>query len=353
MPSLFSTLSLQNITLQNRIVVSPMCQYSSIDGFANNWHLTHLGQFAIGKAGAIIQEATAVAPEGRISYADAGIWSDDHIAKLKEITQFITEQGSIAGIQLAHAGRKASTDKPWVGRHQLAPTHKDGWQAVAPSAIPFHREDHPPKALEVEEIQGLIYQFRLAARRAVEAGYQIIEIHAAHGYLIHQFLSPLVNERTDDYGGTFENRIRFLLDIIEAVKPELTGAQSLWVRISATDWAPNGWDVKQSVELVKILKEKGVEVIDVSSGGAVHHQQITIEPGYQVPFATQIKQETGICTGTVGLITSAAQAQTILDNDAADFILIGREFLRKPHLVHQWAKDLGVELPRVDQYARA
>jgi len=353
MSKLFSPLSLQHITLKNRIVVSPMCQYSAIDGFANNWHLVHLGQYAIAQAGAIIQEATAVHPTGRISYGDLGIWSDQHITKLKEITTFIKSQGAIPGLQLAHAGRKASTDIPWLGREQILPTENNGWKTVGPSSVPFHSKDDAPKALEIVEIKQIIEDFRQAARRAVEAGYQIIEIHAAHGYLIHQFMSPLINERNDVYGGSFANRIRLLLEIVDAIQLELTNDQSLWVRISATDWAENGWDLNQSTELVKLLKEKGVEVMDISTGGAVEHQHIITAPNYQVPFAEHIKKETQICTGTVGLINTAQQAEEILNTTNVDLILVGREFLRNPNLVLSWAKDLGVTLPKVNQYARA
>ncbi|WP_257089182.1 oxidoreductase [Sphingobacterium sp. E70] len=252
-----------------------MCQYSAEDGFANNWHLVHLGQFAIGGAAAIIQEATAVAPEGRISYGDLGIWDDQHIDKLKEITAFIKANDAIPGIQLAHAGRKASSNKPWLGRGQFAPSEALGWQTVAPSAQAFHSTDYVPKELKTNEIEEIIEQFGQATKRAIQAGYEIIELHAAHGYLIHQFLSPLCNLRTDQFGGPFENRIRFLLEIIKRVKQEIS-AQSLWVRISATDWAPDGWDLDQSIALSQLLTEQGVDIIDVSSGGAVSHQKLIL-----------------------------------------------------------------------------
>lgn len=350
---LFKTLPLKNITISNRIVVSPMCQYSAEDGYANNWHLVHLGQFAIGKAGAVIQEATAVSPEGRISYGDLGIWKDEHVEKYSEITAFVKEQGSIPGIQLAHAGRKASTDKPWISRNQFAPDDEHGWQTVSSSAIPYHENDHPPKALSSAEIQQVVKDFADAAERAVQAGYQIIEIHAAHGYLIHQFLSPLVNKRHDEYGGSFENRIRLLMEIVEAIKVILGDEHSLWVRISATDWAEGGWDLEQSTALAKRLKEAGVEVIDVSTGGAVHWQKIPVEAGYQVPFASHIKKETGLITGSVGLINSAQQANQIIEDEHADFVLIARAFLRDPHLVYQWAKDLSIDLAWAPQYERA
>jgi len=352
-PSLFSPLKLSQLELKNRVVVSPMCQYSAVDGFANDWHLVHLGQFAIGRAGAVIQEATAVSPEGRISYGDLGIWKDEHIAKYKQITSFIKGQGSQVGIQLAHAGRKASTDLPWISRKQFLPNEEHGWQTVAPSPIAYHEKEHPPIGLNKKEVQEIIQQFKAAAARAVEAGYQIIEIHAAHGYLIHQFLSPLVNFRDDEYGGSFENRIRLLLEIVDSIQSVLNSEHSLWVRLSATDWAEGGWDIEQTIQLIHILKEKAVEVADISSGGAVSFQKIPVGPGYQVPFADQVKRETGITTGAVGLITSAKQAQDILDRGAADLILLGREFLRHPHLVYGWAQELGVDLNWAPQYARA
>lgn len=352
MAKVFQPLSLNNIRLSNRFVVSPMCQYSAVDGFANDWHLVHLGQFAIGKAGAVIQEATAVVPEGRISFWDLGIWKDEHIEKYKQITSFIKSQGSIPGIQLAHAGRKGSDNRPWEGRAQFTPDTEFGWQTVAPSAIPFHEKDHTPVALSTADIAYIVDNFKQAALRAIAAGYQIIEIHAAHGYLIHQFLSPLVNQRTDEYGGSFENRTRFLLEIVDALLP-LTKDISLWTRISASDWAEAGWDIEQSVALTKILKEKGIEVIDVSSGGAVRHQQITVGPNYQIPFAEQIKNETGLTTAAVGIITSGQQAEEILAKGHADLILIARAFLDDPHLVYHAAQDLQVDLPWANQYARA
>lgn len=351
MAKLFESLELKNHTLQNRIVVSPMCQYTAEDGFANNWHLVHLGQYAIGKVAAIIQEATAVAPEGRISYGDLGIWKDEHIEKLAEINEFIKSQGTLAGIQLAHAGRKASTNKPWINRNQLKPNETNGWQTVAPSAIPFNETDHAPKELSLEEIEILIKQFKEATKRSVQAGYDIIEIHGAHGYLIHQFLSPLSNQRKDKYGGSFENRIRFLLEIIEAMKTELI-TQSLWIRLSATDWADGGWTCFETVKLCQILKEKGVEVMDISTGGLVRHQEIPVSKNYQVPFAERVKKETGAVTGAVGLIDSGKQAEEILQNNEADLIFVAREFLRNPHFVYQAAIDLGVDLPWAPQYER-
>ena len=345
-------LALKNFTLKNKLVVSPMCQYSAEDGFANDWHLVHLGKFAMGGMGAIIQEATAISPEGRISYADLGIWKDEHIEKYKQITAFIKSQGSLPGIQLAHAGRKASTDLPWKQVKQLAPTTENGWQTLSSSNIPYHPEDHPPLELSLADIQQHIDLFKQAAERAVAAGYEIIELHAAHGYLIHQFLSPLINKRTDAYGGSLENRTRFLLEIIDAVKPILEG-KSLWVRISATDWAPGGWDLPSSIALSKILKDKGVEVIDVSTGGAVREQEIITRPCYQVPFATRIKEESGMLIGTVGLITSAQQIQYILQQGQADIVLIGRELLRNPHFAFQVAEEINIPVSWPNQYLRA
>lgn len=340
------------ITLKNRIVVSPMCQYSAVDGFANNWHLVHLGSRAVGGASAIIQEATAISPEGRISYGDLGIWKDEHLPKLKEITAFIKENGSVPGIQLAHAGRKASTEKPWIGRSQILPNDENGWQTLSSSDIPFNNDEVPPLALSRDEIKRIQNDFISATKRSIDAGYEIIELHGAHGYLIHQFLSPLINVRTDEYGGSFENRIRFLLELVDKVKPLLT-TQSLWVRISATDWAENGWNVEESRQLAALLKEKGVDVLDVSSGGAVSFQKIKEGKNYQVPFAESIKKESDIKIGSVGLIFDAHQAEEVLQTGAADLILMGREFLRDPYFPLHAAKELGVDLSWPNQYARA
>ena len=351
--SLFSPLTLKNVTLKNRIAISPMCQYSSNNGFANDWHLVHLGSRATGGAGLIIQEATAVSPEGRISPADLGIWKDEHIEKLKQINSFIVSQNSIPGIQLAHAGRKASVSAPWEGNKKLDFT-QDGWQTVGPSAVPYH-ENEPflPEALDKNGIQKVVSDFKNAAKRAVKSGYQVIEIHAAHGYLLHQFLSPLTNVRTDEYGGSFENRIRFTLEILEAVQTEWPSYLPLFVRISATDWADDGWSLEESVQLSAILKEKGVDLIDVSSGGLVSHQQIQVGPGYQVPFAEQVKKETGILTGAVGLITEADQAEAILNNQQADLILFARESLRNPNLGLDFARELNSDIEWPKQYQRA
>lgn len=349
---LFSPLQIKSITLKNRIAISPMCQYSAEEGFANNWHLVHLGSRATGGAGLIIQEATSVSPEGRISPADLGLWSDDHIKKLKKITKFISNQGSVPGIQLAHAGRKASVSSPWYGNKKLA-QNQGGWETFAPSPIGYHDNEQTPTALDKEGIQKVINDFRLATRRAVIAGYQVLEIHGAHGYLLHQFLSPLSNVRTDEYGGSFENRIRFTLEILEAVQSEWPKEYPLFVRISATDWADSGWNIGESIELSKILKEKGVDLIDVSSGGLVSYQQIPVAPNYQVPFSEEIKKEAEILTGAVGLITTSQQAEDIVASGKADLVLFARESLRNPNLGLDFAYELGVQVQWAKQYERA
>jgi len=348
---LFSPLSIKSITLKNRIVISPMCQYSSTDGFANDWHLVHLGSRASGGAGLIIQEATAVAPEGRISPEDLGIWKDEHIEKMKAITAFIKSQNAVPGIQLAHAGRKASVTSPWKGNKKLDAS-QGGWQTVAPSAIGYH-DDETPVALDKKAIQQLISDFKAATKRAVKAGYEVLEIHAAHGYLNHQFLSPLSNTRTDEYGGSFENRIRFTIEVLEAVQTEWPENLPLFVRISATDWAEGGWNIEESIQFSKILKEKGVDLIDVSSGGLVSHQQIPLGAGYQVPFAEKIKKETEILTGAVGLITEANHAEEILTSEKADLVLFARASLRDPNLGLNFAKALADDVPWPSQYERA
>ncbi|CAA9198413.1 NADPH dehydrogenase [Flavobacterium bizetiae] len=350
---LFSPLTIKKITLKNRIVISPMCQYSAIDGFANDWHLVHLGSRASGGVGLIIQEATAVSPEARISPSDLGIWKDEHIEKLKTINQFIVSQNSVPGIQLAHAGRKASVSVPWEGNKKLD-FAQGGWQTVSASAIPYH-DDEPflPEALDQNGIQKVISDFKAATKRAVQAGYQVMEVHGAHGYLLHQFLSPLTNNRTDEYGGSFENRIRFTLEIVEAVQSEWPSDLPLFVRISATDWAEGGWNPEESVQLSKILKEKGVDLIDVSSGGLVSYQKIPVGPGYQVNFAAKIKKEVNIATGAVGLITEAKQAEAILKNAQADLVLFARESLRNPNLPLDFAKELNDDIQWPKQYERA
>jgi len=352
MSILLSPLTIKNITLKNRIVVSPMCQYSAKDGYANDWHLVHLGSRAVGGAALIIQEATSVSPIGRISAGDLGIWSDEHIPVLKRMTSFIHQNGSIAGIQLAHAGRKASFDTPWNGGKQI--TEKDGgWRSVAPSPIPFHDHDEPPLALSIDDIEKIKSDFKAAALRTIEAGYQVIEIHAAHGYLFHQFFSPLSNVRTDQYGGTFENRIRLLLEVIAVVREVWTTEKPLFVRISATDWAEKGWSPEDSLKLSAILKTKDVDLIDCSSGGNIHYQEIPLFPGYQVQFSDEIRKETGILTSAVGLITEAKQAEAILQEGKADLIMLARELLRDPYFPLHAAFELDDEVKWPDQYARA
>lgn len=354
MNRLFSPLTIKDISFKNRIAVSPMCQYSATDGFANDWHLVHLGSRAAGGAALIIQEATAVSPQGRISYGDLGIWKDEHIEKLKQIVSFVQANGAIMGIQLAHAGRKAGCEVPWLGGKQIQ-TGEKSWQTVAPSAISFHQNDIPPVALSITGIKKLIDDFKTATIRAIKAGYKVLEIHAAHGYLIHEFLSPLSNQRTDDYGGSFENRIRLLLQIIETIQGVWSSDLPLFVRISATDWSDdeNSWDIAESIKLVAVLKAKGVDLIDTSSGGIVPHVKIPVGPGYQLPFSEKIKKETGIFTGAVGMITEAKQAENILQNDQADMIMIAREMLRNPYLPLAWARELEDTIEWPSQYLRA
>lgn len=328
-----------------------MCQYSATDGFANDWHLVHLGSRATGGAGLIIQEATAVSPEGRISPGDLGLWKDEQIEKMQQINRFIIGQNAVPAIQLAHAGRKASSSTPWEGGKKIDSAH-GGWETVAPSAIGFH-DNETPVALDKTGIQKVISDFKSATRRSVEAGFQAMEIHAAHGYLLHEFMSPLSNLRIDEYGGSFENRIRMMLEVLEAVQSEWPEELPLFVRISASDWAEGGWNIEESVQLSKLLKEKGVDLIDVSSGGAVPYQKIALGPNYQVPFAERIKKETGILTGAVGLITEAAQAEEILTSGKADLVLFARESLRNPNLGLTFAKALDTDVQWPKQYDRA
>ncbi|TLU99395.1 NADPH dehydrogenase NamA [Dyadobacter luticola] len=349
---LFTPLQLHNITLKNRIVVSPMCQYSAVDGFANDWHLVHLGSRAVGGAGLIIAEATAVSPEGRISPEDLGIWKDEHIEKLKQITDFISAQGTVAGIQLAHAGRKASTFPAWKGRGQV-PLDQGGWKTVSASSVPFHEKEDAPLELDQDGVDKVISDFAEAATRALAAGFQVIEIHAAHGYLIHQFLSPLSNKRTDSYGGSFENRIRIFVQIIEAIKKVWPEELPIFVRISATDWADGGWNADEATRLAQILTDLKVSLIDVSSGGLAAHQKIPVGPSYQVPFSARIKKETNALTGAVGLITEAKQAEDILQNGEADLIVMARELLRDPYFPLHAAHQLGDDITWPVQYDRA
>jgi 2,4-dienoyl-CoA reductase-like NADH-dependent reductase (Old Yellow Enzyme family) len=352
MSKILSPLDIKAVTLKNRIVISPMCQYSAADGFANDWHFVHLGSRAVGGAGLIIQEATAVAAEGRITPGDLGIYREDHVDKLQSITGFIIEHGAIPGIQLAHAGRKAGCAVPWEGGHQLN-VNEGGWRTFAPSAIPFNPENDVPHALDKDEILKVVEAFKTAAFRSLTAGYKVLEIHAAHGYLIHQFLSPLSNHRTDNYGGSLENRSRLLLEIVRAIQTVWPQHLPLFVRISATDWVDGGWGIDEAVQLSSILKIAGVDLIDCSSGGLVPYAKIPFGPSYQVPFAERIKKESGILTGAVGLITEIRQAEDILEREAADLILFGRKSLREPYLAFKAATLLEEDITWPLQYMRA
>jgi 2,4-dienoyl-CoA reductase-like NADH-dependent reductase (Old Yellow Enzyme family) len=353
MTHLFDRLTIRDITFANRVFVSPMCEYSSADGYANDWHFVHLGSRAVGGAGLVLTEATAVLPEGRISPQDLGIWKDDHIEPLARVVSFIHEQGGLAGMQLAHAGRKASTYRPWEGLGRI-PEIEGGWSnVVAPTALPFADHYPRPQALSIDGIQNIVSAFAASARRAREAGFRIIEIHAAHGYLIHEFLSPLSNQRTDAYGGSFENRTRVLREVVTAVRGSWPERAPLFVRISATDWVDGGWDIQQSVELARQLKELGVDLIDCSSGGNIAQATIPIGPGYQTPFAEQIRREANILTGAVGMITSPLQAEHIIGTRRADAVIIARELLRDPYWPLRAARELGQPVSWPAQYLRA
>lgn len=353
MSHLFEPLTLRSVTVANRIAVSPMCQYSSVDGYVTDWHLVHLGSRAVGGAGLVITEAMAVTPQGRITPHDLGIWSDDHIEPLARIVHFMSRQGSLVGIQLGHAGRKASTPAPWEHRSVTLTEAEGGWPIVAPSAVAFDEGCIVPTALTEEGVQGIATAFAQAARRSLQAGFRVAEIHAAHGYLLHQFLSPLSNRRTDRYGGSFENRTRLLRDTVFAVRDVWPGHLPLLVRISVTDWVEGGWDLEQSLELVRQLQPLGVDLIDCSSGGSDPHARIPIGTGYQTPFAEQIRRETGSRTGAVGLITSPAQADHIIRSGQADLVLLGRELLRDPYWPLRAARELGQLVPWPAQYVRA
>ncbi|MCS6837007.1 MAG: NADH:flavin oxidoreductase/NADH oxidase [Anaerolineae bacterium] len=353
MALLFTPFTQRSVTLPNRIAVSPMCQYSSEDGFANDWHLVHLGSRAVGGAGLVMTEAAAVEARGRISPQDLGIWRDDHIPSLARITDFIRAQGSVAAIQLAHAGRKASTSRPWGGGRGAVAPQNGGWSVIGPTGEPFSSEYPTPQAMTRADIDGVVEAFARAAGRAQAAGFQVVEIHAAHGYLLHEFLSPLVNTRADDYGGSLENRMRLTMEVVRAVRAVWDESLPLWVRISATDWVEGGWDVGQSVALARLLKAEGVDLIDCSSGGAVAQARIPVAPGYQVPFAAQIRREAGIATGAVGLITEAQQAEAILQAGEADVVLLARELLRQPYWPLQAAQALGADVGWPAQYLRA
>ena len=350
--TLFEPLAFRDVTLRNRIAVSPMCEYSAVDGVPQPWHLVHLGSRAIGGAGLVIAEASAVEARGRISPADTGLWNDAQADAWAPITRFIESAGAVAGVQLAHAGRKASTAAPWLGGARVDPA-LGGWTPVAPSAIAWSAEDPAPHALDDAEIHRVIEAFRAAALRALEAGFRLVEVHAAHGYLLHQFLSPLSNHRNDGWGGAFESRIRLTREVVAAVRSVWPERLPVFVRISATDWAEGGWDLEQSIELSRRLAGEGVDLIDVSSGGLVATQQIAPAPGYQVPFAARIRREASIATGAVGLITEPAQAEAIVADGEADIVLLARELLRDPYWPRRAAKALGVGIEAPLQYRRA
>jgi 2,4-dienoyl-CoA reductase-like NADH-dependent reductase (Old Yellow Enzyme family) len=349
---IFDELPIRGVTFSNRIVVSPMCQYSSTDGFANDWHLVHLGSRAVGGPALVFFEASAVTPEGRISPQDLGIWKDEHIEFLARITKFIREQKVLPGIQIAHAGRKASTPRPWEGAGTI-PKSAGGWTPVAPSDIAFDSHHATPEALDEAGIRNVIDAFAAAARRAWSAGFQVLEIHAAHGYLIHEFLSPVANLRTDSYGGSFENRTRLLREIVQAVRRVWPESNPLFVRISATDWVEEGWDGEQSIALAQELVPLGVDVIDCSSGGIVPGVHIPLKPGYQTPFSKQIRDAAGILTAAVGMIDTPNLADEVLSRGEADLIEMAREFLRNPYWPLQVARDFGFKVPWPVQYVRA
>jgi 2,4-dienoyl-CoA reductase-like NADH-dependent reductase (Old Yellow Enzyme family) len=351
MPHLFEPLTLRGLTLHNRIVVSPMCQYSSVDGFANDWHFVHLGSRAVGGAGLVFTEANAVTAEGRISPDDLGIWKDEHVDALRRVVRFVRAAGAAAGTQLAHAGRKGSTMRPWSGQGRVDPP--EGWQVVGPGEERFAAGYPVPHALGVGDIAGVVSAFRDAARRALEAGFDVVEIHAAHGYLIHEFLSPLSNHRTDAYGGSLDNRVRLCLEVVDAVRAVWPDSQPMFVRISSTDWTPGGWDVDEAVELCRRLKSRGVDLVDCSSGGNVATAAVPLGPGYQVPFAERIRREAGVATGAVGLITTAAQADEIVRDGRADCVFLARELLRDPYWPLRAARELGHLAPWPPQYLRA
>ena len=353
MPTLFDPLALRGVTLPNRIAVSPMCEYSCVGGMPNDWHLVHLGSRAVGGSGLVITEAAAVVPEGRISPEDLGIWSDRHAAAFEPITRFIVAQGAVPGIQLAHAGRKASTYRPWSPRQGMVAEVDGGWRTVAPSAVAYADNYPLPTALDEAGIAGVVDEFGAATARAVEAGFRLIEIHGAHGYLLQQFLSPHSNRRTDQYGGVFANRIRLLLEVVDRVRSTMPDRLPLLVRISSTDWAEGAWTIEDSVELARILAGHGVDLVDCSSGGNVSGVRIPIGPGYQVPFAERIRRETGMPTGAVGLITEPAQADQIIRTGQADLVLLAREILRDPYWPLHAAQALGASAAWPAQYLRA
>ncbi len=354
MAHLFDTLKLRGLTLKNRITVSPMCMYSSHDGFANDWHLVHLGSRACGGAALVFTEATAVEPEGRISPEDLGLWKDEHIEPLKRVTDFVKSQGGAPGIQLAHAGRKASTYSPHTGKKGMVPKEQGGWTPLAPSPIPFNPADPAPAELTIEGLQRIVRKFQEAAVRALAAGFEVVEVHAAHGYLLDEFLSPISNQRKDAYGGSFNYRTRLLREVVTATRKAWPEDKPLFVRLSVTDWKePEGWTVEQSVDLAKMLKGLGVDLIDCSSGGLVPDAKVPAAPGYQIPFAERIRREAGIATGAVGFITTATQAEQTIRDGQADLVFMAREFLRDPYFPLHAAAELGHDITWPQQYARA
>ena len=351
--NLFEPFALRDVNMRNRIAVSPMCEYSAIDGLPQPWHMVHLGSRAVGGAGLVLTEATSVEARGRISPADTGIWNDAQAEAWAPIVAFIAEQGAIAGIQLAHAGRKASTSIPWSNGGPTVDPADGGWIPVAPTALGYSDNYPMPDALDAAGILAVIEAFRAATVRSIKCGFRVIEIHAAHGYLLHQFLSPLSNQRADEWGGSFDNRIRLIRAVVASVRSVMAESLPLLVRISATDWVEGGWDIEESIELSRILKADGVDLIDVSSGGLAQNQSITAGPGYQVPFAARIRREAGIATAAVGLITEPAQAEAIIAEGSADMVLLARELLRDPYWPRRAARELGVEIDAPKQYARA
>lgn len=349
---LFSTLRLRELEFRNRIFVSPMCQYSSVEGMPGDWHLVHLGSRAIGGAALVMAEATAVSPEGRISPFDTGIWNGEQAAAFEKIAGFIRRHGAVAGIQIAHAGRKASTDAPWRGGKPLG-TEDGGWQPIAPSPVPFAEGHGVPLEMTEAKMENVLKSFRAAGRRAKDAGFQVIEIHMAHGYLLHEFLSPLTNRRSDSYGGSLENRLRFPVSVARAVREEWPEALPVFVRVSATDWVEGGWDLRQTIALARELKKAGIDMVDCSSGGTVPDAKIPMGPGYQTPFSAAVRSEAGIATGAVGMITEPAQAEQIVSTGLADAVVIARELLRDPYWPLHAARRLGVDIPWPPQYLRA
>jgi 2,4-dienoyl-CoA reductase-like NADH-dependent reductase (Old Yellow Enzyme family) len=352
MSHLFTPLKLRELTIRNRIFVSPMCQYSSRDGMPSDWHLVHLGSRAVGGAGLVMVEASAVTAQGRISPDDSGIWNTEQANAFAPIARFITEQGAVPAIQLAHAGRKASTDLPWKGSGPLDARNR-GWQTIAPSPIPFAAGHQAPREATAQDLETLLGQFAQAARRSAEAGFQVAEVHMAHGYLLHEFLSPLTNQRSDEFGGSLENRMRFPLRVAKIVREIWPGHLPVFVRISASDWMEGGWDLEDSVELARQLKGVGIDFIDCSSGGLVPEAKPPFGPGFQTPFASAIRRETGLATGAVGFITDPAQAEQIVATGLADAVFLARQLLRDPYWPLHAAKALGVELPWPPQYERA